>query len=70
MLVFNPEKRYSIEDALNHPYLKSIREGIDDPTFDGKINLDFDYDKNVTINQLLMLLMKEVETYPSGFVVG
>ena len=70
MLVFNPEKRYSIEDALNHPYLKSIREGIDDPVFDGKINFDFDYDKNVTVNQLLMLLLKEVENYPSGFVVG
>ena len=70
MLVFNPEKRYSIEDSLNHPYLKSIREGIEDPVFDGKINFDFDYDKNVTVSQLLLLLLKEVETYPSGFVIG
>ena len=68
MLVFNPDKRYSIEEALNHHYLKSIREGIDDPKFDGKINLDFDYDKNVSLNQLMMLLLKEVESYPSGFV--
>ena len=33
MLEFNPEKRYSIEQWLNHPYLKNMREGMEDPVF-------------------------------------
>ena len=68
MLVFNPEKRYSIEQCLNHPYLKNIREGIEDPVFNGKINLDFD-DKNINLNHLFAFLVKEVSSFPTGLVV-
>lgn len=68
MLAFNPEKRFSIEDCLNHNYLKNIREGIDDPVFTGKINLEWDYDKNVSMNQLFGLLVTECSEYPSGVV--
>ena len=67
MLVFNPEKRYSIEDCLNHPYLKNMREGIEDPVFDGKLNIDFE-DKNVTLSELFVYLVKEISSYPSGLV--
>ena len=68
MLVFNPEKRYSIEQCLNHPYLKNMREGIEDPIFNGKINLDFD-DKNITLSQLFVFLVKEVSSFPTGLMV-
>ena len=68
MLVFNPEKRYSIEQCLNHPYLKNMREGIEDPVFNGKINLDFD-DKNINLNHLFAFLVKEVSSFPTGLVV-
>ena len=68
MLVFNPEKRYSIEQCLNHPYLKNMREGIEDPVFNGKINLDFD-DKNINLNHLFAFLVKEISSFPTGLVV-
>ena len=68
MLVFNPEKRISIEDALNHPYLKNIREGIEDPVYKGTLNLDFDYDNNITVESLVNLLIKEVNSFESGFI--
>ena len=68
MLVFNPDKRYSIEDCLNHPYLKNMREGIEDPVFTGKINLDFD-DKNITFSIFFVYLVKEVSGFPTGLVV-
>jgi mitogen-activated protein kinase 1/3 len=43
MIVFNPEKRITVENALKHPYISSIRdEGVVDPIFQGKINFDFD----------------------------
>ena len=68
MLVFNPDKRYSIEDCLNHPYLKNMREGIEDPVFTGKINLDFD-DKNITFSIFFVYLVKEVSSFPTGLVI-
>ena len=68
MLVFNPDKRYSIEDCLNHPYLKNMREGIEDPVFTGKINLDFD-DKNITFSIFYVYLVKEVSSFPTGLVI-
>jgi mitogen-activated protein kinase 1/3 len=68
MLVFNPDKRYSIEDCLNHPYLKNMREGIEYPVFTGKINLDFD-DKNITFSIFFVYLVKEVSSFPTGLVV-
>ena len=67
MLVFNPEKRYSIEQCLNHPYLKAMREGMEDPVFHGKINLDFD-DKNITLSELFVYLVKEISSFPCGLV--
>jgi len=67
MLVFNPEKRYSIEECLNHPYLKNMREGIEDPIFNGKINLEFD-DKNITLSQLFVFLVKEISSFPTGLL--
>jgi hypothetical protein len=43
MIVFNPQKRVSIEEALEHPYAKSIKdEGIVDPVFTGEIGFEFD----------------------------
>ena len=68
MLVFNPDKIYSIEDCLNHPYLKNMREGIEDPVFNGIFNLDFD-DKNITFSLFFVFLVKEVSSFPTGLVV-
>ena len=69
MLVFNPEKRYSIEQCLNHPYLKNMREGMEDPVFNGKINLDFDNkNMNITLSELFVYLTKEVSCFPSGLI--
>jgi serine/threonine protein kinase len=68
MLVFNPEKRYSIEQCLNHPYLKEMREGIEDPIFDGKLNIDFE-DKKLTMSELFVYLVKEINDFPSGLIV-
>ena len=36
-----------------------MREGIEDPVFTGKINLDFD-DKNITFSIFFVYLVKEV----------
>ena len=39
MIVFNPDKRLSVEECLEHPYVKSIKDDeITDPVFKGYMN--------------------------------
>jgi len=69
MLVFNPNKRITVETAIQHSYVQSIKEdGVVDPKFEGTLNFDFDYDVNITKDQLLQLLMKEIKSFDSGVV--
>ena len=42
MIVFNPNKRISVEKALEHPYVSYIRENMVDPTFTGSLNFAFE----------------------------
>ena len=44
------------------------KEGIEDPVFTGKINLDFD-DKNITFSIFFVYLVKEVSSFPTGLVI-
>jgi serine/threonine protein kinase len=43
MIVFNPYNRITVQEALQHPYVSTIRdEGVIDPTYTGNINFGFD----------------------------
>jgi serine/threonine protein kinase len=42
MIVFNPNKRISIEETLEHPYLSSIKENMVDPVYTGKLDFSFE----------------------------
>ena len=68
MLVFNPDNRISIEEALNHEYLKEIKEGIEDPIYNGTLNLDFDYDQNITLEKLMEILVNEISSFDTGIL--
>ena len=63
MIVFNPNKRISIEEALQHKYLQAISEGIENPIFSGTIDFEFDYNKDITTKDLLEKLVNEVSAY-------
>ena len=41
MLVINPAKRITAEEALKHPYLDSLHDDSEEPVFEGEI--DFKY---------------------------
>lgn len=43
MLVFNPNKRITIEDALNHPYFKDIHDNLEEE-FPVDEKMDFSYE--------------------------
>eukprot|EP01097_Dermamoeba_algensis_P011848 TRINITY_DN932_c0_g1_i3.p1 TRINITY_DN932_c0_g1~~TRINITY_DN932_c0_g1_i3.p1 ORF type:complete len:185 (+),score=34.00 TRINITY_DN932_c0_g1_i3:729-1283(+) len=42
MLVFNPLKRITVEEALSHPYLSYFHDEEDEPTLDVPFSFDFE----------------------------
>ena len=67
MIVFNPDKRFSIEECLNHPYVKSIKdEDISDPVFKGKINFDYENVENADNEFFINLLITELQSFETG----
>ncbi len=43
MIVFNPAKRITVDEVMEHSYTKSIKEeGVIDPVYKGDINFEFD----------------------------
>ncbi|KAK9123769.1 hypothetical protein Sjap_013371 [Stephania japonica] len=43
MLVFDPSKRITVDEALNHPYLSSLHEINEEPTCPCPFNFDFEH---------------------------
>lgn len=44
MLVFDPTKRISVEEALEHPYMMSLHDVADEPVCPMPFTFDFDAD--------------------------
>eukprot|EP00828_Plagiopyla_frontata_P018899 TRINITY_DN2417_c0_g1_i4.p1 TRINITY_DN2417_c0_g1~~TRINITY_DN2417_c0_g1_i4.p1 ORF type:complete len:192 (+),score=42.46 TRINITY_DN2417_c0_g1_i4:453-1028(+) len=63
-LHFNPQKRITIEEALEHPYLKDQHQIEDEPISDPVPSLEFEFEKyNLTIQQLKDLIYEEILLY-------
>ena len=58
MLDLNPHTRVLIEDALNHPFLESMHDPEDEPTFTGTIDFSFEDDMNLTLEKVKRLILK------------
>jgi serine/threonine protein kinase len=41
-LEFSPDKRISVEEALAHPYLKSLHDPTDEPAFTKDVDFEFE----------------------------
>ncbi|BAU00583.1 hypothetical protein VIGAN_10219200 [Vigna angularis var. angularis] len=42
MLIFDPNKRITVDEALCHPYLSSLHDINDEPVGPGQFNFDFE----------------------------
>ncbi|KAJ7882255.1 kinase-like domain-containing protein [Mycena olivaceomarginata] len=62
-LMFNPMKRFTVEEALQHPYLAGYHDPDDEPVVEPPDPSYFDFDMHkepLTTNQLKALLYEEV----------
>jgi serine/threonine protein kinase len=44
LLVFNPKKRLTVEEALEHPYLAEVHDIDDEPSAENISSFDFEFE--------------------------
>jgi len=64
MLVFDPKKRITVDEALEHPYLDQFRMPDDEPTTESVSYFDFSFEREVLDMQLLKdMIYEEILLY-------
>lgn len=67
MLVFDPEKRITVEEALNHPYMAELHFEEDEPTAEKVSAFDFDFEiYDLSKEDYKSLVYEEVMLYHDG----
>ena len=63
MLIFDPNKRITVNECLEHPFFKSIRDPNkeEEATFD--LEFEFEKDNNLTIEKLRSLFITVIRSY-------
>eukprot|EP00808_Paulinella_micropora_P015017 g2275.t1 len=68
MLQFNPKKRITIEQALEHPYLEKMRDPQAERKCPKPFNFEFDNDKNLKAPKLRELMWNEIKNFHPDLV--
>jgi mitogen-activated protein kinase 1/3 len=63
MLIFNPKKRISIDECLEHPFLSKIRDKSKEKVASGAIHMEFEKEGELTIERLKELFVEEIKFY-------
>jgi len=62
-LQFNPKKRVSIDEAINHPFLIKVRDKSREQVAPGLITLDFEKEGDMPVERLRELFIEEIKSY-------
>lgn len=66
-LEFNPHKRITVDEALSHPYLSSVRNEAEETSVSVPINFDYEHfrnlDDNIKMNALKQCIVNEIDHY-------
>lgn len=60
LLIFNPHRRITVDDALQHPYLAQYYDPTDEPIAPQPFTVDMDID-NTALPQLKQMIFDETE---------
>ncbi|OII71431.1 mitogen-activated protein kinase 2 [Cryptosporidium ubiquitum] len=69
MLVFNPNKRITVDEALSHSLFKNIRNEMLEIISHEKITLPFDDWSSMTERELRYFFLKEIQRYSPDLVI-
>jgi serine/threonine protein kinase len=64
MLVFDPNKRITVEEALEHPYLASLHDVNDEPSCNTPFDFDFEND-SLTEELIADIIYEDMLTFHS-----
>jgi mitogen-activated protein kinase 1/3 len=62
-LQFNPRKRITIDEAINHAFLGKVRDKSKEIVSGGPIILDFEKEGDMTVDRLRELFIEEIKNY-------
>lgn len=64
LLAVNPNERYSVEEALNHPFIRDVEVDIDKNEISYNNKIDFGFDENeLSIEELRNIIVNEILYY-------
>ena len=63
LLIFNPSRRVTVEEALKHPYLTQYYDPSDEPTAPHPFTFDMELD-DLPLPQLKQLIFEETKIIP------
>lgn len=58
LLDLNPESRIKVDEVLEHPFLESMHDPEDEPSFTGKLDFSFEDDSAITLEKLKRLILR------------
>jgi mitogen-activated protein kinase 1/3 len=61
MLIFDPSKRISVIEALEHPYMSALYDPSANPT--AQVSVDLDIDENLSTDMIREMLWQEMLQY-------
>ena len=63
MLIFDPNKRITVQQSLEHPFFKSIRDPTKEEEATFNLEFEFEDDNNLTIEKLRNLFITVIKSY-------
>ena len=63
MLIFDPKKRITVQQSLEHPFFKSIRDPSKEEEATFNLEFEFEDDNNLTIEKLRNLFITVIKSY-------
>lgn len=67
MLMFNPQKRIKVDQALEHKYFEEVRHTEKEVEADFHLEFDFEKDENLTMEKLRTLFVQVIMSYKMAY---
>ena len=63
MLKFNPNKRITVNESLEHPFFKEVKDSKKEVEADFNLEFEFEKDENLTMEKLRTLFVQVINSY-------